>query len=266
MIGLNYLGKMGQLGNQMFQYAALLGVADKLGVGVCIPNHKEAIVDVLGNTLRIELFDAFDLEPDHLGYIKGDAYQEKHYHYDGGVFDIDPSQDTCLVGYWQSEKYFLHIKEKIKKVFAPKKEVVEECEGIVDVLDNPVSLRVRRGDFLINYGNHHNVSMNYYEKALSEFPDRQVVIFSDDPAWCMDHSLFADDRFIVSEGNGPYHDLYLMSQCSDFIIPASTFSWWGAWLADRGTVICPQKWFGPNNADKSIEDLYPPHWKVIPYS
>ena len=29
MLGLNYLGKMGQLGNQMFQYAALKGIATK---------------------------------------------------------------------------------------------------------------------------------------------------------------------------------------------------------------------------------------------
>ena len=33
MIGLNYLGKMGQLGNQMFQYAALKGIASKSWFG-----------------------------------------------------------------------------------------------------------------------------------------------------------------------------------------------------------------------------------------
>ena len=32
MIGLNYLGKMGQLGNQMFQYAALKGIARNRGL------------------------------------------------------------------------------------------------------------------------------------------------------------------------------------------------------------------------------------------
>ena len=31
MIGFNYLGKMGQLGNQMFQYAALKGIANQNG-------------------------------------------------------------------------------------------------------------------------------------------------------------------------------------------------------------------------------------------
>ena len=57
-----------------------------------------------------------------------------------------------------------------------------------------------------------------------------------------------------------------MTQCSDFIISNSTYSWWGAWLADTGTVIAPHVWFGPNNASKSLKDLYPEHWKIIPYS
>ena len=53
MIGLNYLGKLGQLGNQMFQYAALMGIADKLGTSFTIPNHNEVVEDGLGNKLRI---------------------------------------------------------------------------------------------------------------------------------------------------------------------------------------------------------------------
>ena len=102
---------------------------------------------------------------------------------------------------------------------------------------------------------------------MKEFDnDRQVVILTDDPEWALNNPLFEDDRFIVSEGNGPYHDLYLMTQCSDFIISNSTFSWWGAWLADKGKVVAPETWFGPNNSHKSTRDLYPEHWTIIPQS
>ena len=59
MIGFNYLGRMGQLGNQMFQYASLRGIAKNRGFNFCIPYHKEVVVDSLGNKLRIELFDPF---------------------------------------------------------------------------------------------------------------------------------------------------------------------------------------------------------------
>ena len=137
----------------------------------------------------------------------------------------------------------------------------------MDCFDNPVALHIRRGDYLINSGNHHNLTDEYYEHALKEFDnDRQVVILTDDPEWALNNSLFEDDRFIVSEGNGPYHDLYLMTQCSDFIISNSTFSWWGAWLADKGKVVAPETWFGPNNSHKSTRDLYPEHWTIIPQS
>jgi hypothetical protein len=64
MIGLNYLGRMGQLGNQMFQYAAVKGVADIAGYEFTIPKITPAkIKDNLGNILRIELFDVFDIQP-----------------------------------------------------------------------------------------------------------------------------------------------------------------------------------------------------------
>ena len=117
---------------------------------------------------------------------------------------------------------------------------------------------------MINSDNHYNQSLDYYEKALSKFDSkRQVVIFSDDPQWCVEQKLFESDRFIVSSGNDPYIDLYLMSQCDDFIIANSTFSWWGAWLANRGKVIAPKKWFGPNNSHLNTKDLYPEHWEII---
>lgn len=69
MIGLNYLGRMGQLGNQMFQYAAIRGIAAKRGYGYTIPDHSEKIKDSLGNILRIELFDVFDIQPQQTGYL-----------------------------------------------------------------------------------------------------------------------------------------------------------------------------------------------------
>ena len=49
MIGFNYLGKLGQLGNQMFQYASLKGIANQNGYNFCIPNHNEIFEDGLGN-------------------------------------------------------------------------------------------------------------------------------------------------------------------------------------------------------------------------
>ena len=268
MIGLNYLGKMGQLGNQMFQYAALKGIAAKHNYKTIIPNHNELIVDALGNKLRIELFDAFDIPcgPMDIGIIPHDRnVQEPYYHFSQELLDNCPD-NVSLVGYFQSEKYFKHIQDDIRKLFGPKEDALSCWASTQHLFDNPVALHIRRGDFLINSVHHHNLSMNYYEEALNQFDsDRQVIIFSDDTDWCKQQPLFEGDRFLVCEGGGPYTDLYMMSKCDDFIIANSTFSWWGAWLSHNKekVVIYPDIWFGPNNIDKSTADLFPPEWRMI---
>ena len=61
MLGFNALGRMGRLGNQMFQYAALKGIARNIGADITIPLHTDAVNDGIGNMLRTELFDSFDL-------------------------------------------------------------------------------------------------------------------------------------------------------------------------------------------------------------
>jgi len=61
MIGFNALGRMGRLGNQMFQYAALKGIAKNNGADITIPYYQDAVDDGIGNMLRTELFDSFDL-------------------------------------------------------------------------------------------------------------------------------------------------------------------------------------------------------------
>ena len=57
----------------------------------------------------------------------------------------------------------------------------------------------------------------------------------------------------------------MMTQCSDFIIGNSTYSWWGAWLCNNPDkiVIYPDKWFGPNNQNNSTKDLFPKEWRLI---
>ena len=265
-VAFNYLGKLGQLGNQMFQYAATLGTARYLGVSFTIPDHNEVIIDALGNNLKIELFDCFDIKPDNKGLCTTDnVLVEKGFEFDSNIFAVDRRNNFTLYGFFQTEKYFKHCVDEVKNQFTFKKQIVNECKEIVeDCFEEPIALHIRRGDFLKNSGNHHNQTLDYYEKALSKFDaKRQVVIFSDDPKWCMEQELFEGNRFLVSEATGPYHDLYLMTQCSDFIIANSSFSWWGAWLANRGRVIAPKKWFGPNNAHLNTKDLYCEHWEVI---
>ena len=54
-----------------------------------------------------------------------------------------------------------------------------------------------------------------------------------------------------------------MSICKYHIIANSSFSWWGAWLANSEHTIAPKVWFGPSLADHDTSDLYCPGWEVL---
>ena len=264
-VAFNHLGKLGQLGNQMFQYAAAKGVASKLDVPFMIPNHRQVFDDGIGNRYTILLFNAFKLtSASLLGTLRTENYvQENGFSFNKDLFKIDNTENVSLYGFFQTEKYFKHIQKEIRKDFTFKDEIKDECDDLIKQFTNPIALHVRRGDFVWNNKNHPPLGLDYYESALKLFDsDREVIIFSDDTEWCKDQELFADDRFAVAEGGDQFYDMCLMSLCDDFIIANSTFSWWGAWLANRGKVVAPKQWFG-EALDHDTKDLYCKGWTVL---
>lgn len=270
MIGFNSLGRIGRLAHQMFQYASLKGIARNVGVDICIPNHKVAVDDDgTGNKLRTELFDSFDLNVNISLLNNGHApvVQERFFHFDEELFNLCPDH-VSLHGFFQSEKYFKHIENEIRQDFGFNVNLLNPCKEMIETVDNPIALHIRRTDYVTNSENHHNLSLNYYESALSHFEsDRNVIVFSDDPTWCQEQKLFSDDRFLISENTDNRVDLCLMSLCNDFIIANSSYSWWGAWLSANKDkkVIAPVDWFGKTGytKDHDTKDLIPNEWTRI---
>ena len=269
MIGFNALGRMGRFANQMFQYASLKGIAKNVGADYCIPYHKESINDGIGNKLRTELFDSFDLRV-NIGVLNNGhapVVNERFFHFDEELFKLCPDH-VSLQGYFQTEKYFKHIEDEIREDFTFKDEILKPCKEMISSVENPVALHVRRTDYLTNSENHFNLSLDYYSAALKHFDnDRNVIVFSDDPQWCKEQKLFSDDRFLVSENTDNRVDLCLMTLCDDFIIANSSYSWWGAWLSTNKNkkVIAPFQWFGKTGYTKghNTKDLIPNDWTRI---
>ncbi len=284
MIGFDHIGTMGRLGNQMFQYAALKGIAAHRGYEYTIPPENPKIqIDNYG------LIEAFELSDNKkIGWLNTqyDIIAEKHFHFDEDLFNTFPD-GSGLYGFFQSEKYFKHIEDEIREDFTFKKEWLEPCEGFrKDLGDEVIFLHVRRGDpnladkrgFKWAYVNiqdqHPTQPIEYYEKALTYFPDDMpVVVFSDSIDWVKEQDLFKPDRFMISEQTDkfsdgalvPYIDLCLMTLCDHAIIANSSMSWWGAWLIQNEykKVVAPKMWFGPAYADKDTKDLYPKGCIVI---
>ena len=263
MIGFNHLGIIGRLGNQMFQYAALRGIADKCGYDFIIPES-----DFQDEWNDHQLFEAFKLPNlKHRGRVDDKYLQERQFNFDQELLEKCPD-NISLYGYFQTDRYFTHIADSIKEDFSFHDEVLNNCKEVVDGMDTPISLHVRRTDYVEKSQDHPPCSLQYYEKALSHFDgDRQVIIFTDDIPWCKGQDLFQGDRFLISETDDNVYDMCLMTLCSDYIIANSSFSWWGAWLSHvpDANVICPKRWFGTTGytATNNTQDIVPDTWIKI---
>lgn len=260
-LSFNHIGNLGHLGNQMFQYAALIGLAKKHNRSIIIP-PKDIFGKHYYTKLRSSIYDAFDIN-EAVGITDYPTLQEGHFHFNAELYKSLPESDLNLYGFFQTEKYFAEAREEILKAFTFKSEHMELAKFMRDQLSGPViAIHVRRTDYVSN-PNHDAVGLDYYEKALELVPNNiPVIIFTDDPEWAKIQPLFPDDRFLVSETDSAYVDMALMSLCDYHIIANSTFSWWGSWLSDSKKVIAPSKWFGPN-LNHNTKDIYCDWWTVV---
>ena len=279
MIGYNKLGSNGRLGNQMFQYAALRGIAAKRGYDWCIPpdtyDHKD-------NYGLFETFEMTNVKESNIGFVSGDCIQENNHCFIPEFFDECPD-NVSLDGYYQTEKYFTHIEKEIHDDFTFKKKYLIPCQEYINSLSSPpIFLHIRQSDNIGREQYHPILSIEFFENALKQFAeDTLCFVFTDDMEWCKSQEFFKQERFLFNEKNERYSyqnidgtgklqntllpqiDLCLMSLCSGGIIANSSFSWWGAWLQNnRGKIIAPNSkvWFGSAMTHLDTSDIVPKRW------
>lgn len=255
---------LGRLGNQMFQIATAVSFA--------FDNRCDFVVSLERGIFKS--MDGTEYPPTNyknniFRYIKFidklenyDTWNEKDYSYLKIRHDF--SKNLLLNGYFQSENYFKHNKQLILDLFRPTDEIkkyIKDKYG--EMLEDSVSIHVRRGDRVKLTNIMPLCDMEYYRKALLFFHDvKNVLVFSDDIEWTK--STFIDKNFKIIEGEPDYMDLYIMSMCTNNIIANSTFSWWAAWLNKNPDklIVSPNKWFS-DEYEHNIDELIPKSWIKI---
>jgi hypothetical protein len=198
------------------------------------------------------------------------VYREKGLEFDPAMLSIGAG--TYLDGYWQCERYFKDLAERIREDFkiltAPNEANAMMLQQILET--EAVSVHIRRGDYVSNPETnavHGTCDLDYYVRAAELMKSRvgrplRFFVFSDEPAWVRANlDLGAEMTFIEHNGpNADYEDMRLMSACKHHIIANSSFSWWGAWLnpSPNKLVVAPKRWFRTNNL--SDRDLVPTDW------
>lgn len=249
MIIFSRLGKKGNLGNQMFQIASTIGIALK--------NNQEFSFSKWEYSVYFQKEFPEIKKNESFQIIKEKSFKYNELKIEKGNYDLN--------GWLQSEKYF--DKRNTKELFLFEEKFFNCLLNNHKPLFNKktILISIRRGDF-INHPHYFQLSFKFYFLALiKNFPDweeRNLIFTSDDIAYCKYHFSFLKSAFFLEELSA-IEQLALGSQCDDFIISNSTFSWWLAWLGEKrnSKIIRPIKNFRDEFALKNDDsDYFPSRW------
>ncbi|VDP21359.1 unnamed protein product [Soboliphyme baturini] len=208
------VGCSGNLGNMMFEYASLYGLAKT-------NNLKPYFA--CDNGL---LYESFKVTITRI--------------------ERPPEGLTFVSGYLQSWKYFVNYFEEIRKEFTFEDRVRETCEQQfdkilkkLDVASSYVSVGIhaRRGDF-VRFG-HAAANATFLHDAVAlarrELSplDRRIVfiVAGNDFQWNTNHVNASADVYVLKPISAAV-DMCILSLCDHIIYSSGSYGWWSAFLSN----------------------------------
>lgn len=275
----------GGLGNQMFQAAAGLTLAHRIGAGLDFDisplKRVPRTFDLTPFAIPATLYDKNSADRSPLARIfkskhaaapadwKGAVWTEKAFHYDPDFEKLSTS--AYLIGYFQSPRYFESSADLVRKVFELQPHLSDAGKTYAQATrgEDTVAVHIRRGDYVSNpkaTAIHGILDADYYDRALRiitrTVKKPRLIVVSDEPDTARQLLQgWADAEFV--SGTTMFDDMYLIGACRHHVIANSSFSWWGAWLDARpdGLTIAPRAWFArPRLLTTYVNDLFPQGW------
>jgi len=241
---------LGQLGNQFFQIAAAVALAQENKCDLYFPDFENFTDVYLKRTnLETNYNTLFYRIPNRISWAQSKFY------YSDTEFRYRPipyQSNIELSGFFESEKYFKKYRNLIVELFATPDDIEEDlARDFSSIIDHPntvgIHVRTYYRDFKdVGYRIYNDFlppDIEYYKKAIDLFdPNALFVVFSDHISWCKKQFKGIDRNFIFIEGQDYLHDFYLLSKCKNVIMGSSTFSWWAAYLNQNSNkqIICRQ--------------------------
>ncbi|KAK3100217.1 hypothetical protein FSP39_016453 [Pinctada imbricata] len=257
----------GRLGNWMYAYASLYGLAKRTGRKIYLqPENQVSGYFNIPKNMNVE-----PICPEVLIEPRPAAYTPEFESLPHGV-------NVTIKGYMQSWKYFRkEYDADIKKQYKLRDDIMEKGREalkkfkskISRKFDLLISVHIRRQDKLdwgaylkgfraapVSYAkNAQNYMRQYFKDKAVQF-----LVMSDDYEWSSKH-LKAEDTAVM-EPNDKYVDLAVLTMCNHSIITVGTFGWWGAYLAGGHTVFFQDYAAKGSRFDQETEreDFYLPQW------
>jgi hypothetical protein len=273
---------MGGLGNQMFQYATGRAVSHRTDRRLVLdttmmpsgepPYVREFLLHglpidratlIVGRTVGALAGSGSRIQPlaaDVRAVLRSAFRRWTLAEPSGQTLTLDPgsvpARLAVLYGYWQSPTNFSEIAPLIRRELLPpiaKDGAVAQLLRRLDQHDT-IAVHVRRGDYVAvdhiartfgTLGADHFVEMG---TRVAETCDRPaMVVLCEDTAWAKTNIRFDAPTFYAEESAplSAIEGMALLSRTRHHVLSNSSFSWWGAWLADHPDqkVIAPGQWF-----------------------
>lgn len=275
----------GGLGNQLFQYAAARALAQRSGAGLAVDRrwYDDIRPGITPRSYELGRYPLPLRDATPAEILRGRLVAPRVGRWFGPLVGMRavvesatsplPPQrvagSACLVGYWQDERCFAAIADALRLELVPIESPGGEDEETLRMIagTESVSVHVRRGDYVSDAtvaARHGTCPPSYYERAMAAVAKcvghPTFFVFSDDPAWTAAHIRGPWPLHHVRH-NPPdraVQDLRLMVACRHHVIANSSFSWWGAWLAEprAGLIIAPSRWSAAGGDGRIVPDRW----------
>lgn len=272
------LGKRGDMGNQMFEIAVTLAVAERCNCRAVFPTSLKNLP--LWELFNLSSLNLEDIVPDRK-IRELDNYEHIVIPPDGGIYDIR--------GYRQSYRYFdREVGTMIRDLFRPRPEILEPV--LAKLPPAYAVLHIRRGDTLRWYSNIpplrslEGPSLDYFRSALGEIKNQNrsdggsmeaslpVIICTDSRTLLLPHLDEIDPKATFSpdiEGISPkFVDFCTLYGAHCMAISNSTYSWWAAYLRPGRFITVPTPWWDSRGIVPKLyrldsDHLHYPSWVLL---
>ncbi len=278
LLEIHHNGKTGDLGNIMFSYASIKGIAFLTNRTSTFTSKFADLPSIFSN-IQITFDNGWFRSYHELQQNGSFSWEPKRL-----IADLPP-RDVQICCWLQVWKYFSSIEEKIKHEFTFKDTILEKTSKYFSTVKNGIKItsnsslenniifvgvHIRGGDmrsedvvkngFRTAPGYYVNSAMDYYRK---KYPNPQFMVCTDDEKWVKKLvDIKKSDVHLIRTGS-PESDMALLTQCNHSIMTVGTFGWWSSYLAG-GEVVYYHPAYTDYMALSYIRDnLYPRHWTCL---
>lgn len=279
----------GGLGNQLFQFAAVVSMAERQGLpfskvlidtrflasyeakhkyeigfitdlfpGVQVAPQLPLIASIASRFRLARVLDkklgSFELISS-IGHLKAACVR------------ANPASTFVLDGYFQHPDILFTEEDRSRirsALLSAKHSLIDKVKGSSPT----IGIHIRRGDYVTSNSASkvfQNIPLDYYDTALQQLRrDQQLLVFSDDRDLSASYAAKVGGIDVRRLNLSLQDEFCLLMACDDKVIANSTFSWWAGYLGYNagGRVIAPKHWYH-NRTRSQFNPLLLPHFELI---